>query len=81
MTDNIRHPSLSRKAGRGFLRALKGLFGGRTLKRATESWDVLREEYAAGKEEAQDGESAPRRIPHRELPPTSDEPPAPRRAP
>ena len=29
--DNIRHPSLSRKAGRGFMRALRGLFGGGSL--------------------------------------------------
>lgn len=81
MTDNIRHPSLSRKAGRGFLRALKGLFGGRTLRRAAESIDVLRDEYAAGREEAKKRESPPRRIPHRELPPTPDEPPGRPRAP
>lgn len=77
MTDNIRHPSLSRKAGRGFLRVLRGLFGRRTLRRAAESLDVLREEYAAGKEESQGREPPPRRIPHRDVPPTSDDPPAP----
>jgi hypothetical protein len=67
VSDNIRHPSLSRKAGRGLMRALRGLFGGRSVRKAGESWRVLKEEYRKGKAEAEEREPAPRRIPHREL--------------
>jgi hypothetical protein len=66
LSDNIRHPSLSRKAGRGFLRALRALLGPRTLGKAADSLDVLRDEYRAGREEAEGAEPPPRRIPHRE---------------
>ncbi|MCI0587285.1 MAG: hypothetical protein L0323_10640 [Planctomycetes bacterium] len=66
MSQNNPGPSLSRKAGRGLLRALKGLFGGRTVRRAAESWDVLRKEYAAGRDEADPREPPPRAIPHEE---------------
>ena len=73
------HTPLSRKLGRGFARALAGLFGRRTLKKAEESLDVLAEEYRAGKREADGKEEPPRRIPHREIGPLkrpSEPPPA-----
>jgi len=75
LSQNIRHPSLPRKAGRGFLRALKGLFGGRTVRRAAESWNALRAEYAAGRTEAEGKEPPPRPIPHREIGPGPGDPP------
>jgi hypothetical protein len=74
VSDNIRHPSLSRKAGRGLIRALRGLFGGGPLRKAGESWRVLKEEYRKGKAEAEEEEPAPRRIPHREVDPADEAP-------
>lgn len=72
-SDNIRHPSLSRKAGRGLMRALRGLFGGGSLKKAGDSWRVLKEEYRKGQAEAEAKEEpAPKRIPHREVDPDPD---------
>lgn len=66
--DNMRHPSLSRKAGRGLMRALRGLFGKGGLKKAGDSWRVLKEEYARGRAEAEaEEEPPPKRIPHREM--------------
>ena len=67
VSDNIRHPSLPRKAGRGLMRALRGLFGGDSLKKAGESWRALKEEYRQGRADAEEAEPAPKRIPHREL--------------
>ena len=68
VSDNIRHPSLSRKAGRGLMRALRGLFGSGPLKKAGDSWRVLKEEYEKGQAGAEaDEEPAPKRIPHREV--------------
>ena len=67
VSDNIRHPSLSRKAGRGLMRALRGLFGGGSVKKAGESWRVLKEEYRKGQADAEEGGPLPKRIPHREL--------------
>lgn len=65
-SDNIRHPSLSRKAGRGLMRALRGLFGGASVKKAGDSWRVLKEEYRKGRAE-EDAKDEPQRIPHREV--------------
>jgi hypothetical protein len=67
VSDNIRHRSLPRKAGRGLMRALRGLFGGDSLKKAGESWRVLKEEYRQGRSDAEGDEPAPKRIPHREV--------------
>ena len=68
VSDNIRDPSLSRKAGRGLIRALRGLFGGGPIKKTGDSWRVLKEEYRKGKADAEAQEKpAPRRISHREL--------------
>lgn len=71
MPQNTPRPSLSRKAGRGFLRMLRGLLGDRTVKRAAESVGVLRSEYASGRAEGEAEKAPPRPIPHREVdPPT-----------
>jgi len=69
VSDNIRHPSLSRKAGRGLIRALRGIFGGGPLKKAGDSWRALKDEYRKGKAGAEEAEPATKRIPHRELDP------------
>ncbi|MHC4342206.1 MAG: hypothetical protein ACYSX0_18580 [Planctomycetota bacterium] len=79
MTDNMSHTPLSRKLGRGFARALAGIFGRRNLKKAQDSLDVLAEEYRAGKWETDEEEAPPRRISHREIEPlkgSSEPPPA-----
>ena len=68
------HTPLSRKLGRGFARALAGLFGRRPLKKAQESLDVLAGEYRAGKRDAEGKEEPPRRIPHREIEPLEKPP-------
>ena len=67
MSDNIRQEGVSRKAGRGFLRTLKSLFGDRPLKKAGASWRALKEEFRAGSEEAEAKEPSPRGIPYREV--------------
>ena len=64
MSDRVDEPSLSRKAGRGFLRALRGLFGARNVRRAAESIDALKDEYRAGRDEAKGEEPPPKTIPH-----------------
>jgi hypothetical protein len=71
------HTPLSRKLGRGFARALAGIFGRRNLKKAQESLDVLAAEYRAGKRETDGEEPPPRRIGHREIDPVKrpSEPP------
>jgi len=74
VSDNIRHTSLSRKAGRGLIRALRGLFGSGPVRKAGESWRVLKDEYRKGKAEAGEEEPAPRRIPHREVDPGESAP-------
>jgi hypothetical protein len=71
--DNIRHPSLSRKAGRGLMRALRGILGRGSLKKAGESWRALKEEYAKGRAEAEEEEPSPKRIPHREVDPPKED--------
>jgi len=67
VSDNIRHESTPRKAGRGFLRALRALLGPRNVARTAESLKVLGEEYRAGRDEAEPEEPPPRRISYREL--------------
>jgi hypothetical protein len=49
------------------MRALRGLFGGRSLEKAGASWRVLKEEYRRGEADSEEKEPAPKRIPHREL--------------
>ena len=49
------------------MRALRGLFGGDSLKKAGESWRVLKEEYRQGRKDAEEDEPAPKRIPHRDV--------------
>jgi hypothetical protein len=75
VSQNNPRPSLSRKAGRGFLRLLRGLLGDRAVARTVESVEVLKKEYAAGKAEAQETEPPPRAIPHREAPRQAPDPP------
>jgi hypothetical protein len=61
--------SLCRKAGRGLVRMLTGLFGARNVTKARDSAAVLAREYRAGQREAEGGEEppAPLPIPHRTL--------------
>jgi hypothetical protein len=50
---------------------LRGLFGDRTVERARDSWDTLRQEYREGRAEAERDDPPPRAIPHKEpKPPT-----------
>ena len=70
VSQNTPRPSLSRKAGRGFLRMLRGLLGDKNLERARESLDTLRSEYREGRAEAEGRDPPPRAIPHGEKPPT-----------
>lgn len=68
MTDDSRSPSLSRKAGRGLLRALSGLFGKKNVRKARDSLDVLKDEFRAGKQEAEgEPKPPPKPIPHKDL--------------
>lgn len=67
MSDNIRHESTPRKAGRGFLKALRALLGPRNVAKTAESLKALQEEYRAGRDEAAQEEPPPRRISYREL--------------
>jgi len=58
----------SRKAGRGLIRALRGLFGPRRLRRAAGSVRVLRKEFEKGRRKRDDNEPSPiRRIEHRDV--------------
>ena len=59
MSDRI---PLSRKAGLGLARLLRGLLGRRTLARARASVEVLKREYRAGKDDAP---APPKAVPHR----------------
>jgi hypothetical protein len=60
--------SLSRKAGRGLARILAGLLGSKGVRKAKESADVLKEEFEAGKREAEgDVSKPPREIEYRDL--------------
>jgi hypothetical protein len=63
------HTPLSRKLGRGFARALAGIFGRKTLKKTQESLEVLADEYRAGKRDPDEREEPPRRISHRDIEP------------
>lgn len=63
MSDSFRKPTLARKAGRGFLRALAGLFGKPAVGKARDSMELLREEFREGRKG--DARSL-RAIPHRE---------------
>jgi len=61
-------PSAPRRFGRGLARALSGLFGKKTLKKAAESARVLKQQYREGKREAAGPERPPpRRIGHEEV--------------
>ena len=80
MSDKLQDPSLARRLGRGVLRALSGLFGPRNVRKARDSVDVLKREFAEGKREAEGGDERPppRRIEHRDVdsdPVTEEEPP------
>lgn len=75
-TKSDRSGSGARRAGRGFGRLLRGIFGEKRVARARESLDVLRDEYRAGKDEtaaAEEGEEGPRTISHKEKPPADDD--------
>jgi len=72
MSDNIRESSLPRKAGRGFLRALRGLLGEKTLRKARDSARALEDEYRAGRDERKDEDEPPKRVPHRIVDPDED---------
>jgi len=74
VSDNIRQTPVSRKAGRGLIRALKGLFGRGGMTKAGESWQALKDEFRKGRDEAEEPEAAPKKIPYREVEPSSDEP-------
>lgn len=78
MTDNIGKEPTARKAGRGLLKALRGLFGDGFLRKTRDSVDHLAREYREGKREAEEeeAEEAPRRVPHRVMP-SEAPPPAP----
>lgn len=67
MTDKI---PLSRKAGAGLAKILRGLLGRKNLEKAGASVDALRKAYRQGREEAE--EPPPRTVPHRVVEP--DEP-------
>ena len=67
MSDNIRHSSLSRKAGRGLLKAFRALFGDKAARKTARSWEVLKDEFRAGRAEAEGEEASPRRVEHREV--------------
>ncbi|MHC4973567.1 MAG: hypothetical protein ACYTG3_14675 [Planctomycetota bacterium] len=56
------------------MRALRGLFGRGSLEKAGDSWRVLKEEYRRGQADAEEKEPAPKRIPHREVDPKSEDP-------
>lgn len=68
----MRQSSLSRKAGRGLLKAFRALFGNKATAKTARSWTVLKEEFRAGREEAEAREPPTRRIAHKEI--TEEEP-------
>jgi hypothetical protein len=72
VSDNIRQSSLSRKAGRGLLKAFRALFGDKTAAKTARSWKVLKDEFRAGREEAEAKEPPTRPIPHREVTPEEE---------
>jgi hypothetical protein len=76
VSDNIRPESGARKAGRGFLKALRALLGEARLRKAKASVEVLRREFRAG-EAGEPPEEPPRAIAHRVVPPTPPEAPPP----
>ncbi len=68
MSDDFRNPPLARKVGAGLLRALGGLFGKKNVHKAKESLDVLKDEFKAGRQDAEgEPKPDPTRIPHEEL--------------
>jgi hypothetical protein len=66
--DRKSEDTTSRKAGRGLIRALRGLFGPGRLRRAANSARVLKEEFKKGRRKRAADEPSPiRRIEHRDV--------------
>lgn len=63
----MRQSSLSRKTGRGLLKAFRALFGDKATAKTARSWKLLKDEFRAGREEAEAKEPPTRRIQHREV--------------
>ena len=77
VTGPVHRPSAAEQAGRGLVKILKGIFGGRSLTRAKESVEVLKREFKEGRVDPDRAEPAARRIEHREKisPDEREEPP------
>jgi hypothetical protein len=74
MGDADQSSSAAERAGRAVIRALRGLFGDRFVVKAKESAEALRDEFVAGKREADDQPDPPRAIIHRDLESSSSDP-------